>query len=518
MPRDSILGRRRRPRRGFVIVVVAVVIMLITLAAYGYLSLMEVENRAALARGDQLQAEAVAYSGRELLAAVLETPRAKRPPGVEENDVAELFGGVLVDGDREARDAEERQGHFSILAHNTSDAAAHTWRFGYENESARLHLATLLQWDRQQPGAGRAALMNLTDMDESTADAILDWVDADDAARDQGAESTYYLGLDPPMRPRNALPPSLDELLLVRGVTRERLFGPDRDASFDVEDGEADSGSGARTSTGGDTRLPWSRCLTVHARERDETHDGRKRILLNQPNLAQLHQELSAVFEPSWASFIIAYRQFGPHAGSQEGAAAESLPVDLSRPPAHNIQSPLELIGQRVGIPTGEQDKTEVFASPWLDEPGQMREYLPKLMDEVTVGSGLPIPGRINVNLAPREVLAAIPGFDLALAERIVGSRAMSGGDELGRAHAVWLLVEGIVDRQEMRRIEPYVTAGGDVARAQIVGYYGLRGPFTRFETVIDGTVRPACQVYYKDLRRLGRGALGDVINLTQSP
>ena len=39
-----------------------------------------------------------------------------------------------------------------------------------------------------------------------------------------------------------------------------------------------------------------------------------------------------------------------------------------------------------------------------------------------------------------------------------------------------------------------------------------------RFETVVDGTVRPARQVYYKDLRRLGRGVLGDVINVTETP
>ena len=69
-----------------------------------------------------------------------------------------------------------------------------------------------------------------------------------------------------------------------------------------------------------------------------------------------------------------------------------------------------------------------------------------------------------------------------------------------------------------MQRLEPWVTAGGDVGRAQIIGYYDLRSPFMRFETVVDGTVRPARQVYYKDLRRLGRGVLGDVISVTGTP
>ena len=35
------------------------------------------------------------------------------------------------------------------------------------------------------------------------------------------------------------MPPSLDELLLVRGVTREKLFGLDRNANFDTDDWEA---------------------------------------------------------------------------------------------------------------------------------------------------------------------------------------------------------------------------------------------------------------------------------------
>ena len=82
----------------------------------------------------------------------------------------------------------------------------------------------------------------------------------------------------------------------------------------------------------------------------------------------------------------------------------------------------------------------------------------------------------------------------------------------------MWLLTEGVVDRQQMQRFEPWVTTGGDVGRAQIIGYYDLRSPFVRFETVVDGTAEPARQVYYKDLRRLGRGVLGDVISVTETP
>ena len=175
--------------------------------------------------------------------------------------------------------------------------------------------------------------MSLDDMDESTADAILDWIDADNVPRELGAESDYYSGLDPPVRPRNAVPPSLDELLLVRGVTREKLFGLDLNANFDTDDWEADLASAdprrqlhaTQQPRPAAMRSPWCRCLTVYSGERDESFEGRTRILLNQSDLGALHRELSTVLEPSWANFIVAYRQYGPYSGSEAGTDASSL-------------------------------------------------------------------------------------------------------------------------------------------------------------------------------------------------
>ena len=194
-----------------------------------------------------------------------------------------------------------------------------------------------------------------------------------------------------------------------------------------------------------------------------------------------------------------------------------TLTVDPSIPARRFIRSPLELIGARVGIPQPDK-KVKVYASPLTDDPAAMSQYLTQLMDAVTVGSGTPIFGRINVNLAPREVLMALPGIDSSLADRIVSSRSLRSTDDTSHRHAVWLLAEGIVDRPTMMRLERYVTVGGDVGRAQIIGYYDQRSPIARFETVVDATDRPARQVYYKDLRRLGRGVLKDVMNVTSTP
>lgn len=59
---------------------------------------------------------------------------------------------------------------------------------------------------------------------EELADAILDWVDADDLHRGRGAERDWYDRRGLPL-PRNAPVLQIRELLLVRGVTHELLFG-----------------------------------------------------------------------------------------------------------------------------------------------------------------------------------------------------------------------------------------------------------------------------------------------------
>ena len=62
---------------------------------------------------------------------------------------------------------------------------------------------------------------------ETIADSIIDWRDPDDLHQPSGAESEYYEGLDRPYRAKNAGFDSVEELLLVRGVTREIFYGTD---------------------------------------------------------------------------------------------------------------------------------------------------------------------------------------------------------------------------------------------------------------------------------------------------
>lgn len=56
-------------------------------------------------------------------------------------------------------------------------------------------------------------------------DSILDWKDADDLHRLHGAENDYYMSLPNPYKAKNAGFDTLEELIMVRGITPEILYG-----------------------------------------------------------------------------------------------------------------------------------------------------------------------------------------------------------------------------------------------------------------------------------------------------
>jgi len=114
------------------------------------------------------------------------------------------------------------------------------------------------------------------------------------------------------------------------------------------------------------------------------------------------------------------------------------------------------------------------------------------------------VPRRFAVAAHPK--IAEAAGLAAEIAEFLTARGARFTQNDPSRRHAVWLLTEGIVDLETMRELEPQVTAGGDVFRAQVVGYFDDSGPCARADVVVDATTSPPKQVYWKDLRLFGRG------------
>lgn len=494
-------------RHGMILVVVLIVVAMIGLAGFSFAEWMFLEQKAVSIRGEELQAHYAALSGERAVGALLSRPRGAWPMAGGWLDNPDLFRGVVIAEDPLTRSVCR----FSVFVQRRDPDDPNAVRFGLVNESSKLNLSTLLEWEKASEGAATEALMQLPGMTLPVANSLLDWIDADDQTRQEGAEVDYYASLEPPYAPRNGAPQCLEELLLVKGVTREQLFGtPSREAE---REGGAAVGNRTGLSTGrsspADTAVdgwPWASLLTLHSAERNTTPGGQPRIYLNDADLAGVYERLQQVLDREWADYVVLYRQYGPYKGSKTATEGASIEVDTARPARFEVSSILDLIGTKVRIERqGSQDPV-IIESPFRPDRLAMPQYLPRLMDHLTAVEDSRIVGRVNINEARESVLRAVPGIDEDLAARIVASRRteLPDGDDPGRRQVAWLLTEELVDKQTLKALIPYITTQGSVFRGRVIGFFDAPGPTKHVEFVLDASQRPPRQVVRKDLGLFG--------------
>jgi type II secretory pathway component PulK len=486
-------------RRGIALPVVLVVVSLLALAGYTFSELMLAEYHAADAHGRALQTRYLCDSGIAKTLRLLKLdPEMLRERGGLYDNPAEFQAIVVVD------DAQpERRGTFSIVAPKWEPDTPAAMRFGLEDESAKLNLATLLQ-EGQETAAQRERLMKLPGMTEETADSILDWIDADEDEREFGAEASYYSGLAPPYAPKNGVPTNVEELLLVRGVTPALLFGLDVDRNGFADPHETGGLLPEGVEADGSFDRGWIGYLTVHSAESNLDLTGAPRVNLNETDLEKLNDALTASM-PELASYVVAYRQNGPYTGSRAVSKAPIPPPNYTKPGSFKFKSVLDVVGSKTSV-TVDGDLV-VIASPLGTDPLALGAVLPTLLDKLTITSAATINGRINVNEAAPAVLLTVPGLTEEKVDQIVAARFPESSDQLpGSEQPTWLLAQGIVTLDEMKTLLPYLTCRGGVYRAQIVGQFDVGGPTSRVEAVFDATSGLPRQLLWRELSHLGRG------------
>ncbi len=534
-------------RSGVILVIVLVVIALLALSAYTFSDRMLAHHAAADVHAELAQSQALVQSGAAATRAFLMQPPLTQQQLGGTFDNPSLFQAQLV-----VEDAEDAfRGMFSIVAPLFDNVGYPIGiRYGLQNESAKLNLTTLIDTyddeedisneqaaldaliggltgsgdpsDDDVSGAGdeqattlesltsRSALMQLPGMTLEIADAILDWMDEDDEPREFGAEIDFYSSQQPASRPKNGPFDSLSELLMVRGVTPELLFGRDRNRNgvLDANEAETPLAIGVDPALGS-LDLGWQPFLTLHSRELPLAPTGEARININDEDLEALYGSLSAVIDADLATFIIVYRQNGPaeEEEAEEGEAVGGRAPDLTRSATTEIENILDLVGVRVRARLPDADKPVVLTSPLVNEPQAIGETLAQLLDYVTTDGDQSPAGRININEAPLPVLMTVPGMTRDVADTIA---AQSGSGAVGantsRRHPIWLMSEGLVDLPAMRQMLPYVTGGGSVFQAQVVGFNGDGGRISRAEVLIDASRPDVPIVGWKDLTAAGRG------------
>lgn len=506
----TIHGDTRAPvRRGLVLVLVLVVISMLSLAGFSFADLMLTELEVAGVHGRELQARQSLASGVAYLSALLSLPPEElRDVGRLESNPEAMQGIELF------RDENELlTGRVTVLSPVLDEEARASGavRYGIEDESARLNLQALVQWDKSRKGSGRHALMQLPNMSEQQADAILDWFDEDNVPRDQGAEVDYYAGLEPSYGPTNGPVDVLGELLEVRGVTPELLWGPDTNRNGTVDPREARATSGGRPAAaapsaageGAADLQGWSAYLTLYSAEANVDAAGQPRINLNESDLTKLHGALAQRLDVETADFVVLYRQFGPGSGTTQPQQTKAT-IDLTKPARFTIADVLALVGAKVDATSGADATPVTVASPMTaDDAGR---WLANWLDTVTVSKEARIVGRVNVNRAPRAVLLGIPGLEQAKVDAIAAKRRGEADPaDVTLRTGAWLVTEGVLTIAEFRAVLPFVTGGGGVFRAQIVAGFDESPLTARAEVVLDATVRPARAVLWQDLQRLGQ-------------
>ena len=545
MLRKPFAPDRAAPRGGYVIFAVLIVVVVLSLVAYRFADSMTGEYRAGVRANDDAQVKLAAISGLHYAAAVL----ADRTTFYEEldgnpfdnADIFEEFDVPVAGGPTNA----SKQACFSIRCVAVNDAGAYEQRFGVIDEGGKLNINSLIALDP----TGEllyAALMLLPGMTDhpDVADAIVDWVDADDTQRASGAESSYYLSLSPAYNAKNGPMNSLEELLLVKGMTPYLLYGGDTNRNGIQDDGETDATRGL------------SDYLTVYGRELNVDMTGTARIYLNGEPDTMLQQLIPAVGE-EMATYIAATKLFTPKqvttstttvalsggsggttmtvnvsgssssssggsgGGASGGSQTMTATLDQLKTAVQTqgeltlwssktkIASVMDLIGTQITLPTvpgaPKGTPTYVAYSP-LNDPAKRNDLLAKLMDKTTATKPIEMVPRLNVNTAPRTVLMSLPGMTDATADAIIAQRAAQVPTDPATVSGAWLVTTpGLLTTAQYKLIEKYVTGSSMVYRVQSIGYYkgATTGPQARMEAVIDTNQGAPRFLFVRDLADL---------------
>jgi len=546
-------------RRGVVLIVVLVLVVMLSLAGFGFLSAMSTEYEAVRLHGSLLQARQTMVSAESQLLWLTGQPGRRREilGGLTSNP--DLFGGRTVDGllaaggesggagvaadSAEAGPAAIAQlqsqtalaaddaWRFSVISVDRPVGGVRTLRFGLTTESSKLHLATVLRWEQTTPGAGRQALLRLPGMTEILADSLLDWMDADETARPQGAESEYYQGLGLAIRPANAVPQTLEQLLAVRGMSAWQLFatGAATNVAASAETGVnpagsavppeggdpivtlplqelstetfAEPGLNAETGAAAGTMRPLCELLTVWSAERLSQPDGSAKVNINQPDLNALRASLQGRLPESLLQFLLLARVFGLTATTPTGAAeqgADAVPLPAGATAGASLKSLGELVDGMVLVPAAGTRPLTLVRSPLQSTQADSDLLFRQLTDVCSTEPGPVIAGRISLQEAPEEVLRSLPGLTIEQAASLVAQRTRLQPFE--RRSLLWPVRAGVLTVEQWRAVLPELTDTGDVFQAELIVFRAVGGPLLRRKLILDAASGASRRVYWRDV------------------
>ncbi|MGE3181929.1 MAG: hypothetical protein AB7N71_09880 [Phycisphaerae bacterium] len=475
--------------------IVLVIIGLLTLTMAGFVFFLRAETAGLTAHRDLQQARLAAESGLE---EVIATLRVAKHDASQWYDVPNRFRHALVYAptfDREKDPVRQSQPptrngivgpgltapeawRYAVCA-PIFDPQLERFRYGITPESAKLNLNTATP---QQLGALIAPLLTALEIENpgELIDAVIDWRDEDDDLSPNGAENDWYNTLTPPYSAKNGPFDTVEELLVVKGWNAIALYGEDvnRNGMLDPNEDDGDASWPFWDNADGTLNPGVAPFLTVSSREPDTTLSNKPRINLN-GQAGAIAAQITAMF---------------PDGELSSGSAAFITQLKSSNFDFSQLTSVAQLyiVGY---VPPPGTIEGDAPPAPGTLPPNLLRnnpitaEELPLILDAFSLQNPQTvnqtgIVGLININAAPPQVLAIIPGITPDLVSSIVATRATLTPQDL-RTPA-WLVTSGLVDTITFHQIAPYVTTKAYQFHVEIVGYADHTKAAHRVEWIIE--------------------------------
>jgi len=395
-----------------------------------------------------------------------------------------LQGEVPSEADTPCEAVPVGDGAFWILRSTGEDDR--TYAYGIRDEAGKVNLNT----------ASPDMLSKLPGMTPEFAASIVDWRDADSNVTPGGAESEYYLLLPDPYECKNSPLETVEELFLIRGASKDILWGGDTNRNGILDPGEETSFIISSTSSGTSTRL--NRGLV----------DG------------------------------VTVYSGPPAASATTGRQPQRINVNTAQRSALTTLLQDSVASARLPVVTERIRRERPFLSvfDFYYRGGLTFDEFQPIASRVTTTSAAPPKGLINVNTAPREVLLCLPRLDESDVNALLAHRPVTGTSGLsGRGSSFTTTTTGgstaatgtsgtdiswvvqALSREKAIAIGGSVTGESYQFSADIVSVAPDGRAFKRCRVVIDAGSSPPQVIYRQNLTHLGWPLSPDIVTRLRS-
>ena len=427
-------ARQRRP--GTILVVTMLIVFTLASMVLVICSSMRVEATAAANMAASLQASTVERGAEQYVIALLTEQKDTLA------DLTEDYFQQVPVGDS----------FFWIVRPDYDDTSLPL--FGLTEENAKLNVNN----------ASNDSLMKLPYMTDDVATAIVSWRGgaAAGSTGSGGSPDQYYASLG--YQSKQGAFESVEELLLLRGMNRQMLYGDGTAPPLGVRSNYVTSSTGTNDMI---VARGWFNYLTVYSTETAAA--GQKVNVNNTQDRQPLNDLLTKQLN--------------------NAARVQAIMGSLTR---NSNFVDLFDFAQQTTMKSSELDLVydSLVATPAQGGAGGGAAG--------GAAAATKVVGRVNVNVAPREVLMCLPGLESAEVEKLIAARA---SNQPGTTTVGWVL-DAL--QQKARGLGTRITGKSSQYSADIVAVTGNGRAFKRVRIVVDASGTTPQITYRRDLTDRG--------------